>query len=477
MIHGRDFGILSATTAKSLQKLFVIGLLLVSCQDEAQQEPAYDILIENGLILTINEHLQVYDRGFVAIKEDKIVDIGVHHPQKTAKMYINAAGKLIMPGLINTHTHAAMVLFRGLADDLPLEEWLMEHILPAEQKYATEENVETAVELAVIEMIASGTTTFNDMYFFSETTAKVCEKIGIRAVIGEGFTRFKSPRGLNDTQTLQLTEKLIKQYQNHPLITISVAPHSPYACTEESLTQAADLARKWNAPLHIHLDETDVEHGSFLTEKRKTPTHFLADINALTDRTIAAHCVKITAKDMLILKKIGVGISHNPESNMKLASGVAPISEMLSAKLKVGLGTDGAASNNNLDMVQELSTATRLHKLDTKTPLFITARQIVKMATLGGAQVLGLQDKIGSLEVGKLADLIIIDLQKPHLRPLYDPYSAVAYAMASSDVETVIVNGKILMLEREFKTTNPSRVMGEIEKISRRIKRDFGIKK
>jgi 5-methylthioadenosine/S-adenosylhomocysteine deaminase len=473
---GKGIGTLKNTTAK----LPLVGLCLVfllQCQKPANQDPSeWDILFENAIILTMNPNLRVFERGFLAIKGDKIVALGSSLPKNySARKKINAAGKLIMPGLINTHTHAAMVLFRGLADDLPLQEWLMEHIVPAEKKYINEENVEKAVELAIIEMIASGTTTFNDMYFYSEKTAEVAQRIGMRALVAEGFTRFKSPRGLNDAQTLKLSEKLITKYQNHPLISIAVAPHSPYACSETSLIEAAELAKKYKVPLHIHLDETEIEHQTFLQEKKKTPTQFLADLGVLGSKTIAAHCVKVNDEDIAILQKTQTGVSHNPESNMKLTSGIAPIFEMLSANLKVGLGTDGAASNNNLDMFEELSTATRLHKLDSQNPLFITARQIIKMATIGGAQVLGLDDKIGSLEVGKLADLIVVDLQKPHLKPLYDPYSAIAYSMQSSDIETVIINGQIVLHKGIFKTTDPQRAMGEVEKLSRRIKKDFGI--
>ena len=412
------------------------------------------------------------EKGAVAVSADRIVEVGTEDALTTsyqAAKTIDARGGIIMPGLVNTHTHAAMTCFRGLADDMPLMTWLNDYILPAEAKL-TFDTVYQGTLLACSEMILSGTTTFCDMYLFEEAVAQAAREAGMRALAGEVIYDFPSPNYGPLEEGFKYTEVLIEKWRDDPLITIAVEPHSPHVCSPELLQKARAIADRNGVPMVIHLAETEQEVAQIREEYGRTPVAHLADIGFLSPNLIADHCVVLTAEDMVLLKDFDVKVAHNPESNMKLASGVAPIPELLKHGITVGIGTDGCASNNNLDMFQEMDTAAKLHKVHTLDPTVMDARTVVRMATIDGARVLGMGDITGSLEADKKADIIVIDIRRPHLIPLYNIYSHLVYAVTGSDVVTAIVNGRVLMEERILATIDVDEVMAAVNRIAQSIK-------
>ena len=405
-----------------------------------------DILVLNGKLLTMDSRGTQFKNGAVAIEGKKIVTLGPADDFSSwnASRIIDARGGIIMPGLVNTHTHAAMTCFRGLADDLPLMTWLNEYIFPAEAKLDYEK-VYCGALLACAEMIISGTTCFCDMYLFEDAVASAAKHAGMRAVVGEVLYDFPSPNYGPIENGFAYTEMLIEKWKNDSLITIAVEPHSPYLCSPDLLKRASFLAEKNNIPLVIHVSETESEVQKSKEKHGRTPVGLLADLDVLSPNLLACHCVALADEDISLLQRFDVKISHNPESNMKLASGIAPIPELLKAGVCVGLGTDGCASNNDLDIFLEMDTAAKLHKVNTFDPTVMDANTVLKMCTIDGARSLGLDDTIGSLEPGKRADIIIIDTHKPHLTPMYNPISHLVYAVKGSDVTTSIINGKIVM--------------------------------
>ncbi len=452
--------------------LIALGILIVSGAKFINSHEEVDVLIVNGTIVSMDSNRTILEPGTVAIKDGKIVaaeTIGSPRSELKAKETIDATGKLVMPGLINTHTHAAMTIFRGYADDLPLMEWLQNYIWPAEAKYINADTVRLGTQLAAVEMIRSGTTTFNDMYFFEDEVAKAAKEIGIRAVVGEGLLDFPTPNKKTASEGLDYTEMLIKKWRNDPLITVAVAPHSPYTCSAELLKSAKNLSDKYGVPLHIHVSETEQELNDSRNKHGLTPFEYLDSLGFLGDNVIAAHSVHLTANDIQLIAARKVGVSHNPESNMKLASGVAPIPELLNAGAKIGLGTDGAASNNDLNMFEEMDTTAKLHKVFRKNSSVVDAKSVVEMATIGGARVLGLEKEIGSIEEGKRADVIIIDLDKPHLTPMYNPYSQIVYAVDGADVETVIIEGRIVMRDHKILTVDEEKIIQDMQALAAKI--------
>ncbi len=430
-----------------------------------------DILIINGSVLTMDPQDTLIKNGAVAVSADRIVEVGTEDAlsasYKAAKI-IDARGGIIMPGLVNTHTHAAMTCFRGLADDLPLMTWLHDYIFPAEAKL-TFDIVYQGTLLACSEMILSGTTTFCDMYLFEEAVAQAVKEAGMRAVVGEVIYDFPSPNYGPVEDGLKYTEALIEKWRDDPLITIAVEPHSAYVCSPDLLQKARAIADRNGVPIVIHLSETEREVVQIREKYGRTPVAHLAEIGFLCPNLIADHCVALTAEDTALLKDFDVKIAHNPESNMKLASGVAPIPELLKQGITVGIGTDGCASNNNLDLFQEMDTAAKLHKVHTLDPTVMDARTVVSMATIDGARVLGMGDIIGSLEAGKKADIIIIDIRSPHLMPMYNIYSHLVYAVTGSDVVTSVVNGRVLMEDRVLTTLDVDEVMAAVNRIAQDI--------
>jgi 5-methylthioadenosine/S-adenosylhomocysteine deaminase len=433
-----------------------------------------DLLISGDFVLTFNEGKEILEKGAVAVTGDGIVAVGETSrlaEEIEAKEVLDASGCLVMPGLINLHTHAAMSCFRGLADDLPLQEWLHEHIFPAEAAYVSEENVYWATLLAVVEMIKSGTTTFCDGYFYEDGAARAVAASGIRAVLGQGVVDFPAPGVPDPRINLKAAEAFVFRWQGKSSrLMPSIFCHSPYTCSPATLIGAKNICREHGVLFQIHLAETRTELEETLQRYGHRPVHHLANLGLLDAQTICHHAVIINDEEIELLAHSGVGVSHNPESNMKLASGVAPLPKMLTAGVKVGLGTDGCASNNNLDIFQEMDTAAKLHKVHQGDPALSSALQVAAMATKGGAAALGMTQVLGSLEPGKKADLIVIDLNQPHLTPMYEPCSHLVYAARGADVRDVVIDGSIIMRERRLLDVDEQEVMAKVRELAEGIR-------
>jgi len=431
----------------------------------------YDILIKNGMVVTMDPEEKIIEKGAVAIAGDLICDMGPDRDfdANHAAKVIDAKNGIIMPGLINTHTHASMTCFRGLADDLDLMTWLNDYIFPAEAKL-NYEKVKTGALLACAEMILSGTTCFADMYLFEDAVAEAASHAGMRAVVGEVLYDFPSPSYGPIEQGFIYTEELIKKWYKDPLITIAVEPHSPYLCAPELLIKAAEISEEHGVPLIIHVAETQNEVLTIQNDYGKTPVAHLEKIGVLSERLMACHCVALTKQDIDILASHDVKVSHNPESNMKLASGIAPVPELINAGVCVGLGTDGSTSNNDIDMFLEMDTAAKIHKVNTMDPTVMDAKTVLKMATSNAAKALGIDKITGSLEVGKKADIIIIDTNKPHLTPMYNVYSHLVYAAGGNDVATSIINGRLVMENGEVLTLDFEKIMADVNEIADEVK-------
>jgi 5-methylthioadenosine/S-adenosylhomocysteine deaminase len=430
-------------------------------------EPDVDLLIVNGTVLTLDPPGTVIQNGAVVICGDRITWVGpaAEAPVTSTTRRLDARGGIIMPGLVNTHTHAAMTLFRGLADDLPLMTWLNDHIFPAEAKL-TEEKVYWGALLACAEMILSGTTSFCDMYLFEGAVARAAKDAGMRAVVGEVLFDFPSPHYGPIDRGFSYTAALAAKWKEDPLISIAVEPHSPYLCAPALLQEAHQLATDLDLRLVIHVSETRSEVEEIQKRYAMTPVQLLASLGVLSPRLLACHCVVLSKEDIALLKAHDVKVAHNPESNMKLASGIAPVPNLLAAGICVGLGTDGCASNNNLDMFREMDTAAKLHKVNTLDPTVMDAGKTLRMATIEGARALGLERVTGSLTPGKMADIIVIDTRKPHLVPLYRPESHLVYAVSGSDVRHSVINGKVVMEDRTLLTLDLDVIMARVRRIA-----------
>lgn len=437
-----------------------------------------DIIICGGKALLMDDSNTCLENAAIAINASSILDIGKKEDilQKyTAKKIINADGSVIMPGLVNCHTHAAMTCFRGIADDLDLMDWLNNYIFPAEAKNVNPHLAYWGSLLACAEMIKSGTTTFCDMYIFEDETARAAKAAGIRCLLGEVLFDFPSPSCKTPEEGLACTRRLAEKWQDDPLINIIVEPHALYTCSPALLRDAQKIADEYHLMLGVHLLENQSERGQLQEKFGKGAVAFLEEIGCLNERLLAFHCVCLSADDMKLFAKYGVKVSHNPASNMKLASGIAPVPDMLKAGITVGLGTDGCASNNTLDMIREMSTAAKLHKVARLDPTVMDAQTVVRMATINGAKALGMDHLTGSLAVGKKADIIVIGLNKPHLTPIYSEYSHLVYAASGADVDTVIINGKVVMENRQLLTINEGDVMNEVRKIAVNIKKSLNM--
>ncbi|MFO7667243.1 MAG: amidohydrolase [Desulfobacterales bacterium] len=429
-----------------------------------------DLLITNGTVITMDGQDSVIENGAVAVKGENIVAVGkeIRLPDRKASKIIDARGGIIMPGLVNAHTHASMTIFRGLADDLPLMKWLNDHIFPSEARL-NPEKVYYGALLACAEMILSGTTCFCDMYLFEDHVAQAAKDAGMRAVVGEVLFDFPSPNYGSLDKGFTYTEMLIEKYRDNPLINVAVEPHSPYLCAPDLLQKASLLAIENDLPLVIHVSETKSEVSQIKEKYGLTPVGFLASLGVLSPNLLACHCVHLTEEDITLLKKHDVKVAHNPESNMKLASGIAPVPQLLKREVCVGIGTDGCASNNNLDIFHEMSMAAKLGKVHANDPAVMDAKSVLRMATIGGAGALGLSDVTGSIEAGKKADIIILDTRKPHLTPMYNPLSHIVYAARGSDVTTSVINGKLIMEDRKLLSVDISKTAGKVIKIAKDI--------
>jgi len=432
-----------------------------------------DIIIEGGTLITMVNGESPVENARVVIEKDRIIDITSSdiQPCSKAKEIIDARNCLIMPGLINSHSHLAMTLFRGYADDLPLKDWLYKKIFPAEASHLNQENVYWASLLGCIEMIASGTTGLIDGYFFQDGTIKAVQEAGLRALVAQGIIDYPAPGVPDPKKNLITGREFIERWLNvSDLITPGLFCHSPVTCSAATLSGAMDISMEYSLPIQLHLSETSGEVEEVLKKTGKRPVLYLKSLGWLRENLIAAHSIHLNDDEIDLLSEGGVNIVHVPESNMKLASGVARISEMLNRGMTVGIGTDGCASNNNLDLFKEMDSAAKLGKVFTGDPVNMDAGTVLKMATSYGAKIMGLEDETGTIEKGKKADIIVIDLNSPHMVPLYNPLSAIVYSATGSDVRDVIVNGRILMKERKFQTLDQEEIMERVRTISARIR-------
>ena len=438
-----------------------------------------DLVVRGGTVVTMDGPRRVIENGGVAIKSGRIVAVdktAIIDRHYAAREVVNATGKVVIPGLINGHTHVPMVLFRGLADDLDLQEWLTKYIFPAEAKNVTEEFVRVGTRLGLAEMIRGGTTTYCDMYYFEDAIADETFKAGMRGVLGETVIDFPVADNKTNEEAMAYVEKFVSNWKSNRLIVAAIAPHAPYTVSEDHLKAVRAFSDRTGAPIVTHISETRREVDDSIKAKGASPIDYLNRIGFLNNRVIAAHVVWPSEEELGLLKKLGVGIVHNPQSNMKLASGVAPVPEMLRQNLPVGLGTDGAASNNDLSLWEEMDTAAKLHKLISRDPKVVTAEEAFEMATLRGARALHLDKEIGSIEKGKRADLVIVDLDDLNQTPSYNIYSDLVYATKASNVRTVIVEGRVIMRDRRLLTLNEETIKADTRRFRERIIRSLGAK-
>ena len=412
------------------------------------------------------------DDARVVISGDKIKEVSVSHnnslPETNEIVYAKDA--IILPGLINTHCHSPMALFRGMADDLPLKSWLYEHIFPAEAKYISPDTVYWASLLASVEMIASGTTTCIDGYFFADEIVKALHKSGMRALVAQGVIDFPAPGVPDSKKNLDVASAFLQRWMHFSdRIIPGIFCHSPLTCSEKTLLEARDISTQFDFPLQIHLSETREEVGEIKQKSSLRPVFYLDELGLLNRHLIAAHAIYLNEEEIDLLAEKKVKIAHCPESNMKLGSGVAPIAQMLEKGIAVSIGTDGCASNNNLDLFAEMDTTAKLAKVANLDPAIIDARTVLAMATIGGARAIGLENRIGTIEPGKKADIIIVDAHSPHMTPMYNPYSQLVYSATGGDVRDVIINGNIVYRDRRFTNLDSAEIMDEVTRLCRRI--------
>jgi 5-methylthioadenosine/S-adenosylhomocysteine deaminase len=466
--------VLKKRTCRLLLALAV--LLPPSAVAQRRRGERVDLLVSGGTVVTMDGRRSVIEDGAVAVRGGRIVAVG--RRADLARRYfstqvIDARGRAVIPGLINGHTHVPMVLFRGLADDLDLNEWLTKYIFPAEAKNVTEEFVRVGTRLGLAEMIRGGTTTYCDMYYFEDAVAEETARAGVRGLLGETVIDFPVADNKTWAEAMRYSEEYLRKWRGHPLITPAVAPHAPYTVSEEHLKEVRALSDRLTSAVVIHVSETRKEVEDITRQKGAPPVEYLARIGFLSPRTVAAHTVHINEAEIGLLKRHGVGSVHNPESNMKLASGVAPVPRMLGEGVLLGLGTDGAASNNDLSMWEAMDAAAKLHKLSSNDPRVVPAEDALAMATINGARALHLERDIGSLEAGKRADLVVVDLDELHQTPRYNIYSHLVYATKASDVRTVIIEGRLVMRDRLLLTLNEPLVKQQARDFRARISRSL----
>ncbi len=465
-----------------MRRILCVSFLIVVCVNHilfAQQKQNVDLLVTHGIVVTMDGTRTVYQDGAVAVRGDSIVGIGtraeVESKYKGSKV-IDAGGGLVLPGFINGHTHVPMTLFRGLHDDVTLNDWLYKYIFPAEAKNVNEEFVRWGTRLAAAEQIRAGVTTFADMYYFEDAIAEETKAAGMRGVLGETFIDFPAPDNKSEAEMLSYTEKFLKRWQGDPLIQAAPAPHSIYTCSKKTLQDSAALARKYHAPILIHVAEMKKEWEDSEKANGMSPVAYLDKIGVLGPDIVAAHCIFVDEADRKLLAERGVGCVHNPSSNMMIASGVSPVPEMRAEGVAVGLGTDGpAGSNNDLDLMEEIDLAAKLAKISKMNPLALNAKSVVEMATIDGARAIHMEKEIGSLEPGKKADVIVISLNEPNAVPMYDIYSQIAYSLKGNDVQTVVIGGKVVMRDRHLLTIDEPRVLEKAREYGKSVKASLGM--
>jgi 5-methylthioadenosine/S-adenosylhomocysteine deaminase len=451
-------------------------VLLPSAASARQRPRAVELIVSGGTVVTMDGSRRVIEDGAVAVSGGRIVAVGKRADvlrSHSARQVIDARGRAVIPGLVNGHTHVPMVLFRGIADDLDLSEWLTKYIFPAEARNVTEDFVRAGTQLGLAEMIRGGTTTYCDMYYFEDAIAEETERAGVRALLGETVIDFPVADNKTWPDAMRYTERFVTRWKGNRLITAAVAPHAPYTVSEAHLREVRALSDRTGAPVVIHVAETRKEVEDITRDHGARPVEYLARIGFLSPRTVAAHTVHLTEGEISLLKQHGVGSVHNPESNMKLASGVAPVPQMMRAGVLLGLGTDGAASNNDLSMWEAMDLTAKLHKLSSNDPKVVTAEEALALATIGGARALHMDSDIGSLEVGKRADLVVVDLDALHQTPRYNIYSHLVYATKASDVRTVVVEGRVVMRDRRLLTLNEPLIKQRARAIRERVTRSL----
>jgi 5-methylthioadenosine/S-adenosylhomocysteine deaminase len=453
-------------------RIFLVVLsclpFLTTCQ--TAPDDAADIVIRGGIVVTMDPDRRILEGGSVVVRGDRIEQVlEAGAPTPAARETMDASDHLVIPGLVNTHGHIAMVLLRGLADDLKLMEWLEDFIFPAEGKNVSPEFVYWGSLLACIEMARSGTTTFTDMYYFEEEVGRATDKAGLRGVLSQTIIGFPAPDYRTPEEALVGTEEFIRQYKDHPRVTPSVGPHALYTTSLEVVENAYQLAHRYQVPFQIHAVEAPEENRLVREKLGKETIAALDDAGLLSPGVILHHSIWLSDEDIERIAGSGASVSHDPQSNMKIAAGVARVPELLAAGVPVGLGTDGPASNNNLDMFEEMDTAAKLHKVVTMDPTVMPAEKVFEMATLGGAKALGLEDGIGSIEPGKLADLVLIDTRVPELTPLYNVYSQLVYVIKGGRVGTVLVGGRVVVRDGEVTTVDVDEVLARAREIQARI--------
>lgn len=449
----------------SLSRAFATTLLAAAAADPA------DLMITDGTVLTMNPENTVFEHGTVVVSDGKIVAVG--GPELTAKYQakkvLDVKGDIVMPGLINTHTHGSMTVFRSLGDDVP--DRLHRYIFPLENKLVSRDMVRTGANLANIEMIKGGVTTYADMYYFEDEVAKTVDKAGLRAVLGETIINFPVADAQTPEEGIAYAVRFINEYKDHPRITPAFAPHAPYTNTTENLQKIAALSEELNVPVMIHLAETDREKEEIAKRTGgKSPVQYMADIGALNNRLLAAHVIMADDNDLDLLKKYDVGVAHNISANTKSAKGVAPVTQMLEKGIRTGLGTDGPMSSNTLTTMNELNLVGKIHKLETKNRAAMPPLTVVEMATKGSARALHMDDKIGSLETGKLADIIVVDTKAPNMVPVYSPYAALVYGANGANVRHTIVDGVILMEDRQLLTVNENEIIQDAQRFAEKVR-------
>jgi 5-methylthioadenosine/S-adenosylhomocysteine deaminase len=451
----------------SLFAAVALGPLLLAAGPPAGR---VDVLIDGGTLVTMDERLRVIEGGALALRGGVIEAVlEPRAARPAAREVIDARGQLVIPGLVNAHGHVPMALFRGLADDLPLMDWLEKVIFPAEARAVDREFCYWGTLLACLEMARSGTTTFADMYYFEDEIARATERAGLRAVLGQTVIGFPAPDHATPDDALRAAEAFILRYKDHPRIVPSVAPHALYTTSLEVARRARELSRRHGVPFQMHARESPSEDAIVTGRLGRTAVAALEEAGVLGPGVLLHHLVTATDDDIRLLARLGAGASHNPESNMKVAAGVARVPEMLGAGLALGLGTDGAASNNNLDLFEEMDTAAKLHKLTRGDPTLLPAREVFRLATLGGARALGLDRRIGSLEAGKQADVVLVDVSAPERQPLYDVYSQLVYAVKGAAVRTVLVDGRVIVRDGRVLTLDEDEILARAQAQKQRI--------
>jgi len=459
--------------------LLILQFVLCASVFGQANRKSVDLIVSGGTVVTMDAKRAIYEDGSVAVKGDSIVAVGPRNEIESrykAQQTIDGKGKLVLPGFVNGHTHVPMTLFRGLHDDVALNDWLYKYIFPAEAKNVNEEFVRWGTRLAAAEQIRAGVTTFADMYYFEDAVAEETKAAGMRGVLGETFIDFPAPDNKSEAEMLAYTERFLKKWQGDPLIHAAPAPHSIYTCSKKTLQDAAALARKYHAPILIHVAEMKKEREDSEKQNGMSPVQYLEKVGVLGPDVVAAHCIFVDEADRKLLAERNVGCVHNPSSNMMLASGVSPVPEMRTAGIAVGLGTDGpAGSNNDLDLMEEMDLAAKLAKITKMDPLALNAKSVVEMATIDGARALHMEKEIGSLEAGKKADLVLIGLDAPNAVPMYDVYAQLAYALKGSDVETVVIGGRVVMRERKLLTVKEEEVLQKAREYRKSVAASLGM--